>query len=278
MSGRNLETLRKALDAFNRRDKDAFVALCDPEIENVPPRDWPERHLAKGPDAVWDFYVTNNEPWGDTPFEFGEPVVRPESIVVPTRAEMRGQASGARVVWSFWQVATFRDGKVLRVEWFADEAGGARGRRPAAGPRLTFLRACPRRTSSWSRSALEAWNRGDIDAGCRHAAEDVAWLEVSGRPESQGSEQVGRDRMRQGLESLFEAWDTYHLDVEQVHDVGDRVLAIVREVATGRASGVEIDGRWGYLMTVEDGEIVRVEAYRGRRHGPPGGGRRRVGT
>jgi len=112
------------------------------------------------------------------------------------------------------------------------------------------------------RSALEAWNRGDIDACCGHAAEDVVWLEVAGRPESQGRERVGREQMRQGLESLFEAWETYHLDVERLHDAGDRVLAIVREVATGRASGVQIDGRWGYLMTVEHGQIVRVEAYR----------------
>jgi ketosteroid isomerase-like protein len=25
---------------------------------------------------------------------------------------------------------------------------------------------------------------------------------------------------------------------------------------------VEIDGRWGYLITVRNGEMVRVEAYR----------------
>jgi ketosteroid isomerase-like protein len=36
----------------------------------------------------------------------------------------------------------------------------------------------------------------------------------------------------------------------------------VREIARGRASGVEVDSRWGYLITVEEGQIVRVEAYR----------------
>jgi ketosteroid isomerase-like protein len=36
----------------------------------------------------------------------------------------------------------------------------------------------------------------------------------------------------------------------------------VREVGRGRASGVEIDGRWGYLITVQMGYIVRIEAYR----------------
>jgi ketosteroid isomerase-like protein len=33
---------------------------------------------------------------------------------------MRGKASGASVAWSYWVLFTFRDGKVLRSEWFAD--------------------------------------------------------------------------------------------------------------------------------------------------------------
>jgi ketosteroid isomerase-like protein len=112
-------------------------------------------------------------------------------------------------------------------------------------------------------SAFAAWNRRDIDAFAAHVAEDVAWLEVSGRPESSGQgELLGRERLREGVRSLFEAWDSYHLEVEAIHDAGDRVVAIVREVARGRASGVEVDSRWGYVVTVEGREIVRVEAYR----------------
>ena len=111
-------------------------------------------------------------------------------------------------------------------------------------------------------SAFAAWNRGDIEAFAGHVSEDVAWLEVSGRPEGAPVERLGRERLRQSLESLFDAWESYHLDVERLEDLGDRVLALVREVGRGRASGLEIDGRWGYLITVEDGLIVRIEAYR----------------
>jgi ketosteroid isomerase-like protein len=111
-------------------------------------------------------------------------------------------------------------------------------------------------------AAFDAWNRGEIEAFADQLAEDVGWLEVSGRPEGGSSELFGRDRLRQSLESLFEAWDSYHLEVERIHDVRDRVVAVVREVARGRASGVEVDGRWGYVITVEEGLIVRIEAYR----------------
>jgi ketosteroid isomerase-like protein len=37
---------------------------------------------------------------------------------------------------------------------------------------------------------------------------------------------------------------------------------IVREVARGRASGVQIDGRRGYVITVRDRQIVRIRTYR----------------
>jgi ketosteroid isomerase-like protein len=33
---------------------------------------------------------------------------------------MRGTASGAAVAWSYWHVVSFRQGKALRSEWFAD--------------------------------------------------------------------------------------------------------------------------------------------------------------
>jgi uncharacterized protein len=111
-------------------------------------------------------------------------------------------------------------------------------------------------------SAFEAWNLGDVDAFVDYTSEDVAWLEVSGRPEGGATERFGRERLRQGLKSLFDAWESYYIDAERIEEVGDRVVAIVREVARGRASGVEVAGRWGYLITVENGEMVRVEAYR----------------
>ena len=111
-------------------------------------------------------------------------------------------------------------------------------------------------------SAFDAWNRGDIEAFAGHVAENVAWLEVSGRPEGAPLERLGRERLRQSLESLFDVWESYRLDVERLEDLGDRVLAVVREVGRGRASGVEVEGLRGYLITVEDGLIARIEAYR----------------
>jgi uncharacterized protein (TIGR02246 family) len=111
-------------------------------------------------------------------------------------------------------------------------------------------------------SAFEAWNRGEIEAFAEYAAPDVVWLEVSGRPEGDGAELHGRDRLRRSLESLFEAWASYRLEPQEIHDLGDRVVAVVREIARGRASGARVDGLWGYVITIRESKFVRVEAYR----------------
>jgi ketosteroid isomerase-like protein len=62
---------------------------------------------------------------------------------------------------------------------------------------------------------------------------------------------------------VFDAWESYRLEPEEVRDVDEeRVLAIVREIARSRSSGLEVESRWGYLMAIRDGLVVRVEAYR----------------
>jgi ketosteroid isomerase-like protein len=111
-------------------------------------------------------------------------------------------------------------------------------------------------------SAFAAWNRGDINGFADHAAEDVAWVEIAGRPEGPATERIGRERMREALGSLFDAFETYHLEIEQMREVDGRVLVVVCEVGRGRASGIEVDSQWGYLITVENGEFTRIEAYR----------------
>ena len=135
MSRGNVELFREALDAFNRRDKAAWLAFYDPEFENVPPRDWPEAAAIKGPEGTWDFYVESQEPWEGAPFEVGELIDAGDKVVAETLAQVRGKSSGAAVAWSYWHVVTFRDGKALRSEWFTEraealEAAGLPGTRP----------------------------------------------------------------------------------------------------------------------------------------------------
>jgi ketosteroid isomerase-like protein len=121
MSQENIETLREALEAFNRRDKAAWLAVCDPEAENFPPREWPENAPICGAAAIWDFYVDSVKAWDDGSYAWDELIeAGTDKVVAHQQRAMRGKASGASVLWSYWVVFTFRDGAVIRSEWFAD--------------------------------------------------------------------------------------------------------------------------------------------------------------
>jgi ketosteroid isomerase-like protein len=126
MSQEKVEIMRRGLDALNRRDKAAFLALCDPELVNVPPRDWPESEPIRGADSVFDFLaVEAQDAWGaeSSSFQYVEFIDAGNSAVVAhMEYQAVGKASGAHVAFSYWQTVTFRHGKVLRIAWFANRA------------------------------------------------------------------------------------------------------------------------------------------------------------
>jgi len=123
MSQENVETMRQALDAFNRRDKATWLAICDPEAEDIPPWEWPESDATHGSAAIWDLYVGNMGPWDNAVFEYSDLIeVGANAVVAHFVGDVKGKASGTPVAWNYRQVGTFRDGKVVRIEWFADRA------------------------------------------------------------------------------------------------------------------------------------------------------------
>jgi len=122
---------QKGLDAFNRRDKAAWLALMDPEMEAIPPRDWPESAPIRGSEAVWSFYVQNIEAFREGVLENVELIdAGNDRVVAHLRGEMQGNLSDASVLFRFWLVSTFRKGRTVRQEWFADRAEALK----AAGP------------------------------------------------------------------------------------------------------------------------------------------------
>src|SRR5213078_1078195 len=94
-------------------DRAAWLALCDPELENIPPQDWPESDPIRGGEPVFDFLaVEAQDAWEEdsSPFEYVELIdAGNDRVVADMRREVRGKASGASVAWRYWQVVTFRN-------------------------------------------------------------------------------------------------------------------------------------------------------------------------
>jgi ketosteroid isomerase-like protein len=115
--------MRQSLDAFDRRDRAAWLALRDPDSEVLPSGGWPEADAIRGREAAWDFYVEVVEAFERRAYGDAELVdAGADKVLVHQRNEVRGRTSGADVELNYWVVVTFREGKILRDHWFADRA------------------------------------------------------------------------------------------------------------------------------------------------------------
>ena len=66
------------------------------------------------------------------------------------------------------------------------------------------------------------------------------------------------------MDQVGEAWAEFRLEPEETFEQGNVVVALVRAVATGHGSGVEIDAPSAVVCEMRDGRIdsIRVEPDR----------------
>ena len=78
--------------------------------------------MIRGREAIWDFYVGIAETFGMDSSDAEIVDAGGDKVVVHRAAAARGRASGAEVVFGYSVVTTFREGKIIRDQWFADRA------------------------------------------------------------------------------------------------------------------------------------------------------------
>jgi ketosteroid isomerase-like protein len=123
MSEENVELLYQAFDAFNRRDIDAFLALCDPDIEFI-------SYLAqveggepyRGHDGVRDWWERLLAVYPDFRAEIEEVRDLGDRTILRARVHGRGVESDAPMDQTMWQVAEYHRGKTIGWRFFTTEA------------------------------------------------------------------------------------------------------------------------------------------------------------
>ena len=115
----NLETFRRSLEAFDRRDKASWLKARDVDYEIVTSNEWPEGDV-RGREAGWDFYVTVADTFERRPFTDDIEVIDagPDKVLVHQRNDVRAGESGVNVEIDYWIVISFRDGTMIRDQWF----------------------------------------------------------------------------------------------------------------------------------------------------------------
>jgi ketosteroid isomerase-like protein len=119
MSEANVELVRQGEEAVLRGDRDAWFAIHDEDFELVPIREWPEGAV-RGREAAWELNKRFIDSFEVVPSEVQRVAAGADKVLVHPRYDLRGAGSGAEVEHDYWLVATAREGKILRVQWFTD--------------------------------------------------------------------------------------------------------------------------------------------------------------
>ena len=117
MSQENVELIKRAFAALNRRDVDAAKAIADPNCELRTRFTGLEGRPYLGHQGVEDWFADVRESWAtvkQTPERFIQ--VDDRRIIVATRFEGRGKGSGVEVDQLIGGIWTIQDERVISIE------------------------------------------------------------------------------------------------------------------------------------------------------------------
>lgn len=113
------------------------------------------------------------------------------------------------------------------------------------------------------RRSTEAYNRGDLEEASSFMDPGIEW-DMSRVPVPDPGVYRGFDGLQAFSESWDESWEATDLQPEEFIEVGDQVVAVIRQVGRGRLSGADVEQRFAQLWTLRDGKIVRMEMHPNR--------------
>jgi ketosteroid isomerase-like protein len=109
------------------------------------------------------------------------------------------------------------------------------------------------------KSAWDAFNRRDVAAALAVAHPEIELHDLAELPDAETFR--GHDGVRKLLALNYEPWEFVTTEIEQLIEVGDDILALMRNRARGRGSGVEIVQPRAALVGFRDDLIVRVRFF-----------------
>ena len=107
--------------------------------------------------------------------------------------------------------------------------------------------------------AVDAFNRRDAAAFGALLAPDAEIVPL--RAALEGTVYRGRNAAAEFFADADESWENLRIEVEEVRDGGECVLAFGRLYAQGRDSGVDTEMRLAWVVRFRDGEATAFRAY-----------------
>jgi ketosteroid isomerase-like protein len=127
MSQENLELAKRAVDAFNRRDLDAYDEFWTPDYEWFPAMPGiVDGDSYRGRDGVERYFHETTDTWEDLHVVVEESRDLENRVLLLGRLEGRGKGSNVPVDAPFGVVIEFRHQKISRVRGYLDHGEALR--------------------------------------------------------------------------------------------------------------------------------------------------------
>jgi uncharacterized protein len=112
------------------------------------------------------------------------------------------------------------------------------------------------------RTALEAYNRRDLDAFL-DAFDPIVeihplTLAMFGQ---EATVYRGHEGLRRFIRDVDEVLPQLQVEPLEIRDLGERLVAVGRLHARGRASGAEVESPIGWIVEFSDGRVTRMRDY-----------------
>jgi ketosteroid isomerase-like protein len=109
------------------------------------------------------------------------------------------------------------------------------------------------------RRCFELFQRGETEALLRYVDPAIETIEAA---DLAGAESyIGHAGLAKTYDHWAAQWDDFRVELTELIDAGRDVVAVTRHHGTGRASGVAVEAVVAYLLTVDDGRLVRMRIF-----------------
>jgi ketosteroid isomerase-like protein len=72
---------------------------------------------------------------------------------------------------------------------------------------------------------------------------------------------AGAEGIREFFRDVGRDWESFRLEATDLRDLGDRVLVLADVRAVGRASGIEVEAQWAWLIELSDRGVRGLRGY-----------------
>ena len=112
------------------------------------------------------------------------------------------------------------------------------------------------------KSLYEAFGRGDVPTVLAAMDPKIEWNEAENFPYADRNPYIGPGAVVEGVFArLGSEWDGFGLDVEEVLDAGDTVVARGRYKGAYKKTGVRIHAQFAHVWRLRGGKVVAFQQH-----------------